>query len=750
MTRLIAQEIVALTVGWIAACFLHPAPLEARAIAVAGLLAIGALRHVSGLLRPGAIVAGGFLLCTVVAGFPAASGGGTSRFGDEKADLLVEGTVIDGPRDGPHGAGFILRLERVDEQSVSPVEVRLWSPWPEEARAGDVVESFARCARFGPREFPDLPSARTRWSRRGLAGRCTAQEPIAVRRRGRTLRGVLAARRLAMEQTLARMEGPAAGVAIAMLTGTRGFVSEETRAAFIDTGTGHLLAISGLHFGMLAALVWSLVGLLLRRSVRIARRFGVRRASAFVVAATMAGYLVLVGAPTSASRAWVVVAFAAAGLLVFRRPSGFAALAAAALLLTVGVPTMVHDLGFQLSFCATGAIVLFWWRRPGPVDFDPYAFERSAWRERLRRVGAFVLMSWCATAVTWPLLLGATGRISLIALLVNPVVVPWIGGVIFPLLIVTAAVASFFEPATCLLVIPQTLLNATIQVLEQCAAVPHATWCPGVPPTGFVVVGVLAVLGAIAARMRPRALITAFAVVGAMVAQLELSTPPATLRVHFIPVGQGDATLVEFPDGRRLLIDAGGSRFGRDPGRFVVVPYLWRRGIEKLDALVVTHDDIDHSGGVPGVLAEIEVDRVLRDPSELGVPGLALQRLTEEGSSNERSVVATVRQMHATVLLTGDIERAAELAWLRAPERITLLKVPHHGSLTSSSPEFVDAADPLIAVVSAGRHNRFGHPHPRVVQRYEARAIPLYSTSKNGLVRVEFSADGTLEVRTVR
>jgi competence protein ComEC len=464
----------------------------------------------------------------------------------------------------------------------------------------------------------------------------------------------------------------------------------------------------------------------------------------------MASYLLLVGAPTSASRAWVVVAFVSVGLLLFRRSSGFAALAVAAILLTARHPTMVHDLGFQLSFCATAGIVFFWWRRPKVVDFDPYEYERTTWKRRLRRVGAFVLMSWCATAVTWPLIVGAMGRISTAALVANPLVVPWIGLVVFPTLVVTTVFATVWPAAAKLLLVPQTLLELTIDALGWLATFPGATWCPGIPPSGFVAVTLIAVFWTIGSRMRLSTLAAAATVVGAMVAHLELRTPPAALRLHFIPVGQGDATLVEFPGGERVLFDAGGTRFGRDPGRWVVVPYLWRLGIARLDALVVTHDDVDHSGGVPGVLSEIDVGRVVTEPEPLHIPGVEVARLMAEGSSNDRSIVASIRQMGSTALLTGDVERAAETAWLAAPEQVTVLKVPHHGSLTSSSPAFLDHSDPVVAVVSAGRHNRFGHPHPAVVDRYRDRAIPLFSTARNGLIVVQVDPDGTLTVRTVR
>jgi len=222
--------------------------------------------------------------------------------------------------------------------------------------------------------------------------------------------------------------------------------------------------------------------------------------------------------------------------------------------------------------------------------------------------------------------------------------------------------------------------------------------------------------------------------------------------VHFIPVGQGDATLLEAPDGHRVLIDAGGSQLGRDPGRHVVVPYLHRLGVTQLDAVVVTHDDIDHSGGVPAVVARLDVARLVREPADLGLSWITLSKWAEQGSPNDQSVVAEVVHGGMTLLLTGDVEAYSERRALRdrvAPRAI-VLKVPHHGSRTSSTEAFLDVVSPRLAVVSAGRFNRFGHPHPHVVERYEDRAIRLFSTADHGLVVVEVGEDDSLRVRTVR
>lgn len=749
MRRLLRLDIVLFALG-----LGLGAALNCPAGAIAWVGALSAAFHRVRYQKPWGSAALGFFVAVLLASHPAPPSPLRVALADGPTEFMVEGTLVDGPRTLPRGAGYELRLERIDRTPVDE-RVRFFVTEPGEAVAGDRVRSFVRCSSFAPAEFPGDRGAAHRWHARGIAASCSTSEPLEVAHTARgtidRIRGWLARRRIGLEGRLHDLLGRRAGVPTAMLTGTRSLVTDSEQRAHQRAGTAHLLAISGVHFGALAAIVWMLAGVVLRRSRRVTQSIGARRASAGVVLVTMLGYLLLVGAPISAMRAFVAMAAVALALMLGRRPSGLAAVSAAAAAMLLQSPQIIWDLGFQLSFAATGAIVLFWLRLPAAVEADRYAFSPDPRPVALARdVWRFVLMSWAATAVTAPILLGTLGEVSLIAFVTNVIAVPLVSLVIFPALLGGACALEFApslgEPfvwwAT------EAMLRLTI-ALESCAALPGAVLNPGVPPSWWVAVSVAAVFVAIADRCRVRSVVAAALAVG--LASISAFEPRAAgWTLHFIPVGQGDATLIEAPDGQRVLVDAGGAAFGRDPGRWIVVPYLRRLGIQHLDALIITHPDTDHAGGVPAVLEHIAVDRLVVDPGRLPIAGLTMRRWRTEGSRNDRSIVTTIRAGPAVVLLTGDAESAAERNWLAHPHRVTVLKVAHHGSQTSSTAEFLDAAMPALAIVSAGRHSRFGHPHRGVVERLDARAARVVSTATHGLITVSLDEAGAITTRVRR
>jgi len=240
-------------------------------------------------------------------------------------------------------------------------------------------------------------------------------------------------------------------------------------------------------------------------------------------------------------------------------------------------------------------------------------------------------------------------------------------------------------------------------------------------------------------------------------------------RVTFLDVGQGDSTLLEV-NKTVVLVDAGGRARGPDIGRTRVIPQLRRAGIDHVDYLIVTHPDIDHSGGVPFVLRHTDVAATVinvLDAKELGrlnLPGIQWMPIGSEvhltplirvlapplAERNDRSLIVEVRDPLGSVLLTGDIEEAAEKWWLAQPgsKRFDVVKVPHHGSRTSSTPEFVAATQPLVAAISAGRNNHFHHPVASIVRRWQ-NASEAVSTHERGEFRVEFVAAG-LRMQTSR
>jgi competence protein ComEC len=227
--------------------------------------------------------------------------------------------------------------------------------------------------------------------------------------------------------------------------------------------------------------------------------------------------------------------------------------------------------------------------------------------------------------------------------------------------------------------------------------------------------------------------------------------PDGVLRVTVLDVGQGDAVVVETPDGRALLIDAGSGGPGRlDVGERVVAPFLWNRGILRLAATAVTHLDADHAGGMPavhrllGVPRRLTAESLAPEPYAAGgaVLSLVRPRAEPQAGRNDESLVLRLEYGLASFLLASDIEaaREAELLAAGAPLAATVLKVAHHGARASSTAGFLRAVGPTVAVISVGARNVYGHPDPGVLARLDAAGARVLRTDRDGAV--VFETDG--------
>jgi competence protein ComEC len=605
------------------------------------------------------------------------------------------------------------------------------------------------------------------------------------------------------------------GIVAALAVGAQDAISELDRLVLRRTGTSHLVAVSGLHIGFVAGLAAALAAWLWRRScgfgALLARR-GAREwplvlpapiVAAAAGVASAAGYAALAGFNVPAQRALWMLVVASVAFVLGRSVAFSLVLAWAAALVLLVDPWAVTAAGFWLSF---GAVALIAFAMRGrlrvredvddgcdpldaarasdpawhalPVPVGPHG--RSPWRRRwsmLRgRCADAMRAQWAVTIGLAPLTAFWFSQVSLAGPLANAVAVPWVSLLVVPVILVAMVLPAPLDALGYQLA--HALLEPLMRMLSSLADSPWADRHPPRPSLWALA----AALAGVGWCLMPRGWPLRFA---APLSWLPLVVPPApgieagAFRLTALDVGQGGSILVETRH-RTLLFDAGPGPESTNAGLRVVVPYLQAHGVARLDALVLSHGDADHAGGVPAVLESHEAGQLLgglprahrlwelarayrADPLRCAAgqrwhwDGVEFEVLWPDPGPlarrpNEQSCVLKISAAGMSALLTGDIGASSERALVaRSPGalRADILLVAHHGSKTSSTEPFLDSADPRAAVFQVGYRNRFGHPHPHVWSRFDARGITLVRTDRDGAVRFAMK-DGELALERYR
>jgi len=597
----------------------------------------------------------------------------------------------------------------------------------------------------------------------------------------------------------------------ALILGDRSELDAETRYAYQDTGTAHLLAISGMN---LALVGWGIFRLLLILLVRLAhvplvRRWGPaalvqghrpRVLAAALALVVTAAYTSVIAPSDATDRALAALALTFGGILLFRATSTWRTLAICFFGAILVEPAVLLRAGFQLSFAATASLVIIAphlqriRRHLATTPLRPYL------RRGLFFVSTLVLADVSCFLATTPLTIAWFGQLPSHSLWVNLIAIPFMG-VVFPAGVIWLLIALAFPPVGDLLA-PwlATLGDAFNDFIRFAGEVSGSASTEAWP----LAIGVLASASFLVLMQLGRWHIRLASVALLACAALGFcaESPPPGLQLIAFDVGQGDALGLQLPDGTRVLVDTGGKathgRHGpttRDPNRQIaeriLVPALRSSGFSSLDLLVITHPDLDHIGAARALADRIPIrhlwlgpcarrarvvralvdqleasgtlvhDVTLAGPFDYGgatfellSPEPDLEREDECGMrENDASLVMSVTYAGRRLLLTGDIEAEAEAALLaRVPlERLRadVLKVPHHGSRTSSSEAFLTAVAPRLALVS-GLPGRRPPPHPAILERYRARGIETLVTGTDGAITVSLSPIGTLTTETVR
>ena len=543
---------------------------------------------------------------------------------------------------------------------------------------------------------------------------------------------------------------PAEGILAALAVGDQRAISREEWQLFNRTGVTHLMSISGLHVTLVSGLVAWLVGALWRRVPPLALRAPARKAAALAAILAALAYTLLAGYGVPAQRTFWMVAVFAAALWAGRIATPWRTLALALGLIVLMDPWAPLSPGLWLSF---GAVILIFYAGGG--------WSAAAAQPRLMpRFMEWARVQWAITVGLAPASLLLFGQVSLAGPIANALAIPLVSIVITPLALLAAAL-----PIDAPLHLAAWLVQWLLEFLEWCAALPAALWQQHAPPAALVV---LALAGA-AWLLAPRGVPWRAAGL-ALMAPAFLARPPAPAPaeawITTFDVGQGLAVFVR-TSAHALLYDAGPAFADDDSGARVIVPALRGEGIAALDLLVLSHEDNDHLGGALSVLESFEVGSLASSlPPEHPLLGLAAAaHRCARGESwewdgvqfaflhpgagsagtkrNDSSCVLRIAAGRHSVLLTGDIERRAELELLGDPSvRSDIIVVPHHGSRTSSSPEFVAAVSPRWAVVPVGYRSRFGHPHPEVLARYRNAGVDLLRTDLDGAVHARLDPEG--------
>ena len=531
---------------------------------------------------------------------------------------------------------------------------------------------------------------------------------------------------------------PAAGILAALAVGDQRAISNEEWQLFNRTGVTHLMSISGLHVTLVSGLVAWLVAFGWRRVPALALRLPARKAAALAAIAAALGYTLLAGFGVPAQRTFWMVTIVAAALWSGQIASPWRTLALALAVIVFFDPWAMLAPGLWLSF---GAVLLIFYAGVG-------------WSSPGSRIAQWGRVQWGITIGLAPAALLLFGQVSVAGPIANAAAIPLVSVVITPLALLAALV-----PADFLLHLSAWLVEWLLQFLEWCAALPGAQWQQHVPSLFTVLLAV----GGAGWLLAPRGVPWRSAGLALMAPAFCVApAAPAAGEVWLtaFDVGQGLAVLARTRT-RALLYDAGPAWADADSGSRVVVPALRGAGLERLDLLVLSHEDGDHIGGALSVLESLDVDALASslDPGHPLRAMVAAPRLCAAGDSwqwdgvrfaflnpppggstkrNDLSCVLRIETGGGAVLLTGDIERGAEQSLLQEgiSLRSEILLVPHHGSRTSSTPEFVAAVAPRWAVVNAGYRNRFGHPHGEVLERYEKAGAGIARTDLHGAVSI--------------
>ncbi len=596
-----------------------------------------------------------------------------------------------------------------------------------------------------------------------------------------------------------------AAVLSALVVGKRKGITRQLQETFSRAGASHLLAISGLHIGIIAACSFLIFRLLLSNFRGILLRAWTTRAAAFLTLVPVAAYMLISGMSPSTQRAGIMAGLFLFAFILEKPYHPVNTLAAAALFILAAYPPGLFSISFQLSFAAVSSIFFGLYLFSGTRLFRRLPEENNACMPRLlKRVTGFVLISFFAVSGTMPMVMYYFNQAPLAGVASNLILIPWIGFVVVPAGLVSALVFVFSETAGvwCLMV-SRRILEPAISVIEAIAGFPFGSFST-VTPTAIELICAyslmicfgLAIKTGLKQHRKTLIVLLCMAFLAAATDAgywIHRRFLHKDLRVTVMDVGHGHSALLELPGGETMLIDGGGFSDNAvfDVGRRIVAPCLRTFKIGTIDTVVLSHPDADHLNGLLYVLENFRVGRVVTGPSmgeteswkrflkiieKKDIPHPPFERTPRRrmvggaeiellypwkdsddscgncSGSNNCSIVLRVGYRDRSVLFPGDIEKCAESEVVSgAGSRVAsdILIAPHHGSGSSSSMRFLNAVDPDAVIISA-RQSGLRSPSAEVLARYKKFGCRILRTDENGAIFIKVEQDGKMNIKPAK
>jgi competence protein ComEC len=708
--------------------------------------------------------------------------------------------------------------EGVHESVSGRIRLRGSGPFLGQYQYGDILQIQA--ALRAPRGFlnPGLFNFGEYLRRQGIVAEATVSNPMNAVKIGERpsilLRDIYTWREKIREAALYSMKDEPLAIFLAMIIGETGNLTNAIRDHFMASGTTHILSISGSHLGLVAIVVFALARLAIlslpqRWLLRMGFYLTASQLAALITTLPVLFYALLAGGQVATIRSLMMILVYLLAVLIHREDNLLQALALATILVLLWDPRALGDISFQLSYGSVliMSLAMEWFSGQARGPLIPEDFGQRI----LEKGKVYLMITLAATLGTAPIVAYYFNQVSWVGIFSNLLVVPVAGLVIVPLGLFCAVVSLFFDqPILPLADLLQSLYGLFYGAVCFFSKFPWAELRVASPSLTWILTFYLSLVLLTSfwigrplnfTQLSPRlrrfrwiipGLFLLLPVVGMAYPSMPGFSKP--LKMTFLDVGQGDSTVIQFPDGRVMVVD-GGRAFGDfDLGRLVVAPYLWDQGIHHIDYLVASHPQLDHIGGLIFLMKRFTVGEVWTNGVEkegefyrqfrttLHLRGLIEKKISREvtpqpigpcrvyflnpavflstsraGSGkakgsleNNRSIVLKLSCYSYSFLLTGDIEAEAERELSDRGELLeaTVIKVPHHGSRGAMEPAFLKTVSPKVAVISVGAHNPYGHPAPGVLAAYQQLGSQIFRTDQQGAIVMEVEVmEDTLRVR---